>query len=194
MTLRAALQEVLTGPDAGSLWTLRAQLLEAEVPADSRVWQLLREFQSYLDELATGTSSRQYSELASRLDIGAVGGIVLDRMLESESADSLAFSLLSAALTEGLMVAATRQHVKAWEGELNAVYRRSAWYLYGELWYWAAEKKPELPAGERRALLDRLLAPIHSAEVEGFSKAVLVGLLFQVLLLSYLPGELGRLP
>ena len=84
---------------------------------------------------------------------------------------------------------ATRQHVKAWKGELAAVHRRAAWYLYEELWRWARELKPDLPPGERRRLLDRLLAPVHAEETDGFSKAVFLGLLFQMLLLSYLAQQ-----
>jgi hypothetical protein len=34
-------------------------------------------------------------------------------------------------------------------------------------------------------LLDRLFEPVHSADASGFSKAVLEGLLFQVLLAAY---------
>ena len=76
--------------------------------------------------------------------------------------------LLGALLSEGLMVLATRQHVKAWEGELSAVYRAAAWYLYDELWRWAAGLKPDLSAADRRRLLDRLVtkAPARSREEE----------------------------
>ncbi len=84
------------------------------------------------------------------------------------------------------MVLATRQHVKAWAGELAAVYRNAAWYLYEELWHWAERQKPDLPAADRRRLIDRLLAPVHAADTDDQSKAVLLGLLFQLLLLSYL--------
>ena len=74
--------------------------------------------QALLDQLATGTSSRDYSDLASKLDVGALGGVVLEHVLESEKAEDLALRLFTGLLSEGLMVLATRQHVKAWEGEL----------------------------------------------------------------------------
>ncbi len=86
---------------------------------------------------------------------------------------------------------ATRQHVKAWEGELSAVYRAAAWYLYGELWHWAARLKPDLSPAERRQLLDRLLSPALSGETDGTTKAVLLGLLFQVLVLHHLSPYLA---
>jgi hypothetical protein len=92
------------------------------------------------------------------------------------------------------MVMATRQHVKAWEGELSAVYRAAAWYLFGELWHWAARLKPDLSPAERRRLLDRLLFPALSAETGGATKAVLLGLLFQVLVLHHLSPYLGGSP
>jgi hypothetical protein len=189
MEIRDALKNVLTAPEVKGLWTLRAELLETGLPEESKVWSVVDEFQRFLDELATSSTSREYSELASKLDISAIGGVVLENVIEKDGAEELGLRLLAGLLSEGLMVAATRQHVKAWGAELDAVYRRSAWFLYGELWQWARELKPDLPAGERRRLLDRLLAPVHSEETSGLSKATLIGLLFQVLLLSYLSRE-----
>jgi hypothetical protein len=194
MAVRDALKNVLTAPAVEGLWALRAELLEAGLPQDSRIWPVVDEFQKFLDELATSSTSRDYSELASKLDIGAVSGVVLENVIEKEGAEELGLRLLAGLLSEGLMVAATRQHVKAWGTELDAVYRRSAWFLYGELWRWAQELKPDLPASERRHLLDRLLSPVHSDETAGLSKATLIGLLFQVLLLSYLSSEVTGSP
>jgi hypothetical protein len=194
MEIRDALKNVLTAPKVEGLWALRAELLQTGLPEDSRVWSVVDEFQKFLDDLATGSTSREYSELASLLDISAVGGVVLENVLEKEGAEELGLRLLAGLVSEGLMVAATRQHVKAWGAELDAVYRRSAWFLYGELWRWARELKPDLPAAERRRLLDRLLAPVHSEEMSGLSKATLIGLLFQVLLLSYLSQEVASSP
>jgi len=194
MSIREALAPVLSSPTPADLWRLRAELLEAGIPAGAGVWSVLDEFRRYLDQLATGTSSRDYSDLASKLDVGAVGGVVLEHVLESEKAEDLALRLFTGLLSEGLMVLATRQHVKAWQGELSAVCRNAAWYLYDELWRWAEARKPDLPPRERRLLLDRLLAPLCSAEADCFSKSVLAGLLFQLLLLSHLAEEIGRAP
>jgi hypothetical protein len=192
MSIQDAVTRAVSSPSAEDLWRLRAELLEAGLPAEAGVWRVLEEFQRFLDQLATSTSSREYSHLASKLDISAVGGVVLEHVLESDQAQDLAMRLFTGLLSEGLMIAATRQHVKAWEGELAAVYRSAGWYVYEEMWRWAEERKPELPARERRRLLDRLLEPVRSAETDGFSKAVLLGLLFQLLLLSRLSRDLER--
>jgi len=190
MPVREALTDVLRSPSSDDLWRLRAELLQAGVSGDCGAWRVIDEFQRFLDRLSTGTTSRDYSDLASKLDISAVGGVILEQILESDEAQDLAMRLFTGLISEGLMVLATRQHVKAWEGELAAVYRGAAWYLYQELWRWAEARKPELPARQRRLLLDQLLAPVHSDETGGFAKAILLGLLFQLLLLSYLSEEL----
>ena len=83
-------------------------------------------------------------------------------LVEAEDAAELARRLLAGAITEGLAVLATRQHVKAWRGELASVYRETAGSLYDELWNWAARRKPELDAGERCRLIDLLLAPARN--------------------------------
>jgi hypothetical protein len=189
--VRAALLAALAAPRAGDLWKLRAELLEAGVPADSEVWPVLGGFRDYLDRMETGTSSREYSELASKMDIGAVGGIALEQILESEDGRDLAQRLLMGLVSEGLMIAATRQHVKAWKGELASVYRSAAWFLYEHLWRWAEEKKPDLPPGERRKLLDRLFAPLHDPETSEEEKTILAGRLFQVLLAARCADALG---
>jgi hypothetical protein len=191
--LSSNLRRALTSPTAEGLWRLRGDLLETGLTPETRTFRVLGRFASFLDELATSTSSREYSHLASMMDISALGGVVLEQLLEPKSTDQLAQRVLAGALSEGLMVLATRQHVKAWEGELGAVYRRAAWFLYQELWRWAQERKPDLPADERRRLLDRLISPVHSTEASGDQKAVLIGHLFQVLLLSDLSREKKRL-
>jgi len=188
--VRAALLKVLAAPRASDLWALRAALLESGLAPDSEVWPILGGFREFLERLDTGTSSREYSELASKLDIGAVGGIALEQILESENRGDLAQRLLMGLVSEGLMVAATRQHVKAWKGELASVYRSAAWFLYGNLWRWAEGQKPDLPAGERRILLDQLFAPLHDPDSPDESKTILVGRLFQVLLAARLAEQL----
>lgn len=195
MAIREPLERVLSAPTTADLRDLRAEMLAEAYPDDSRTWTVVDEFHRYLDRLVTSTTSREYSELASKLDIGAVGGVVMEQLFEHEGPEDLTLRLLTGLLSEGLMVAATRQHVKAWEGELSAVYRDAAWYLYGEMWRWTQQRNPGLSGAERRALLDRLFEPVHSADASGFSKAVLVGLLFQVLLAAYVSeGVSGASP
>lgn len=192
MSLRRATANVLTSPSPGGLWELRSELFEAGISVEDPLWRIVDEFHRFLDELGTRSSSREYSQLASKLDIGAVGGVVVEQLLEPEDPAETSMRLLSALLSEGLMVLATRQHVKAWEGELSAVYRAASWYLYGELWHWAARLKPDLSAAERRRLLDRLLSPALSAETDGTTRAVLLGSLFQMLLLHHLSPHLAN--
>jgi hypothetical protein len=186
MSAPETLAAAFRSPTAEAVWQLRAELLAERIPSDSRVWNLLGEYHRFLDQIARATTSRDYSDLASKLDIGSISGVIVERLLEPKTARELAVALLTGALSEGLMVLATRQHVKAWEEGLESVYRDAAWFLYGELWRWAEEQKPELPPSERRRLLDRLLRPVLARETPGFSKALLLGRLFQLLLLSHL--------
>ena len=179
-----ALAAVQRSPGRDELWRLRVELLSAGTSGDAPVWEVLDRFRDFMDRLVTGTSSREYSDLASKLDISAVGGVVMEHVLEAEDPKDLGRRLLAAVVSEGLMVVATRQHVKAWEGELAAVLRDSAWYLYGELWRWTVESKPGLPPADRRRLLDELLAPVHAEATSGLHKALLLGVLFQVLLIA----------
>jgi hypothetical protein len=192
MSLREGLTGTLTHPTPETLWRLRAELLEAGVAPGARVWRVIEEYQRFLQSVLTGSSSRHYSDLASKLDIGSITGVVVDRFFEAKDARNLARSLLSGFLSEGLMVLATRQHVRAWEESLGAVCSCASWFLYRELWDWSQEKNPGLATGERRRMLDKLFTPLCSREAAGPSKAVLIGSLFQLLLLSHTLDELDR--
>jgi hypothetical protein len=194
MPLAEALSRTLSYPTTENLWQLRAELLESGIPAEGRIWAILGEYQRFLEQVRTSTESRQYSELASKLDIASISGIVVERFLEPQGARELALSILSGILSEGLMALATRQHVKAWETGLASVCAGSAWFLYEEMWHWARRKKPELTAGERRRLLDLLFAPICSENQAQISKFQLIGSLFQVLLISEVADGITRLP
>jgi len=192
--LPVSLARVLSSPTPAELWNLRADLLEAGVDEGAEVWAVIGEFHDFLDRLATGTSSRNFSELASRMDVSAVSGVLLEQLLERHDARDLAVRVLSGVLSEGLMVLATRQHVRAWQGELAAVFRGAAWYLYGAMWRWAEGLRPELGAGDRRHLLDRLFAPLLEPGSPEAVQAVLVGRLFQILLVSHLAAALRKVP
>jgi len=181
MPLQDSLALMLAAPSAETLWRLRGDLLAAANPPDSRLLPLLAAFHDYLDRLATGMSSRDYSHLASKLDISAISGVILERLGEAADSSALALELLSGAVSEGLMVAATRQHVRAWEGELAAVHRSAAWVLYDELWRWTTDRRPEIDPSERRELLDSLLAPVLAPDTAGLVKAVVICRLFQLL-------------
>jgi hypothetical protein len=181
MSLNASLALVLAAPSAEAVWRLRGDLLASETPPDERLLALLGAFHDYLDRLATGMSSRDYSQLASKLDISAISGVILERLAEVSDSPKFGLNLVAGAISEGLMALATRQHVKAWEGELAAVHRSAAWVLFDELWRWSSERNPEIPAPERRELLDRLLAPALDPEQPGLLRAALICRLFQIL-------------
>lgn len=172
----------ITRPDPAVLWDLRAALLEAGVSQDSTVWDLLDEFHAFLDHLAGSATAREYSNLASMLDIGGVGGVILENLIEAEEPAKLAQRLLSAVLSEGLMILATRQHVRAWEEELNSVYRSAAWSLYPRIWSFSLDGKPDLSNSERRSLVDQLFEPLTDPNRSGTVRAVVIVRLFQALL------------
>ena len=182
MPLGDALALVLTAPSADALWRLRGDLLASGMPPDGRLPALLGAFHDYLDRLATGMSSRDYSQLASKLDISAISGVILERLAEVSDSPKLGLNLVAGALSEGLMALATRQHVKAWEGELAAVHRSAAWVLFDELWLWTEGRNPEVEAPQRRELLDRLLAPALDSAQPGLLRAALICRLFQILI------------
>ncbi len=184
--LSNSLVKVLQSPRLDDLWSLRGDILEAGISLDGELGSVLKAFAGFLDSMATGTSSRDYSEMASLMDISAITGVVAEHLLEPGTSKEMAIRLFSALATEGLMALATRQHVKAWEGELASVCRGVAWNLYEFMWCWALKRRPELGAVERRQLLDQLLDPLLSSETPCKVKAVIIGRLFQVLLLSYL--------
>lgn len=188
MNPSSALRQALTSPTPQVLWELRADLLERGHPTDSELLEVVGEFHAFLDRYATSTSSRDLNHLASKLDIGAVGGVVLEQLFERPAAKELAMQVLTGGISEGLMVLASRQYVRAQEGELAALFRDTAWCLYQRLWRWTAEANPDLGASDRRQLIDQLTATLRDPEVPTTVKAVLSGRLFQVLVVGHL-GE-----
>ncbi len=194
MSLDETVALVVSEPSPAGLWRLRGDLLGEGVPPDAPALRLIGSFHDYLDRIRTGISSRDYSHLASKLDISAISGVILERLAEAGDSEALAMGILSGALTEGLMVLATRQHVRAWEGELESVHRKAAWELYDELWWWSSMRNPELSPGQRRSLIETLLEPATSHETSGLVKAVVIGRLFQIMLISQLHQEIESTP
>lgn len=187
MQLPESLVAVLRGPTAAGVWELRGDLMARGLDPGHAAFRLLGELHRFLDRLETGAASRDHSERASMMDIGSFGGVVASELAESEDAAELARRLLAGAITEGLAVLATRQHVKAWRGELASVYRETAWFLYDELWSWAARRKPDLEAAERRRLIEQLLAPARDGEkLDDRGRTVLLVSLFLLLLVDAL--------
>jgi len=189
-----ALQVVLQRPTSATLLELQGALLASGAggPAAERTLEITGQFHAYLCELESKIAARDYSELASRLDIGAVGMVAVENLVANKD-EKLWQRLLAGGLGEGLMVAASRQYVKAWQVEAGLVHRNAAWFLARALWEVSHEMQPEMPDGQRWQMVQSLLAPAHDAGVPEQSKALLVGRVFQLLLfihvLYLMPGS-----
>jgi len=178
-----ALQVVLQRPTPAALLDLQGALLSSGVtgPAVERTIEITGQFHAYLCELESKIAARDYSELASRLDIGAVGMVAVENLVANKD-EKLLQRLLAGGLGEGLMVAASRQYVKAWQVEAGLVHRNAAWFLARVLWDVSREMQPEMPDGQRWQMVQSLLAPAHDAGVPEPGKALLVGRVYQLLL------------
>ena len=190
MVRSRSLETALVSPTPEGLWKLRADLLESGTAPDDRLLEIIGEFHSFLDRFATSTSSL----LASKLDIGAIGGVVLEQLFESPDTKDLAMRILTGGISEGLMVLASRQYVRAQEGELAALFRDVAWTLYQRLWQWTAEANSNLGTSERRQLIDKITQPLLDTDASNVVKAVLTGRLYQVLVLAHLGDGVAVAP
>ncbi len=188
MRLFPVIQQILTAPTPAALWDLYGRLLATG--ADPALIELVGAFHHYLHDLKSKADARQYSELASLLDIGAVGGVAVQNLIgghgAGDGADDLMKRFLMGTVSESLMVLASRQYIKGWQSELYSVHSQATWFLARELWQVSAEMQPDLPAEERWAYIDRLLAPARDSETRNEVKAVFLGWLFQMVLLRRL--------
>lgn len=182
----ATLVMLLGQPTPAGLWQLRGELLQLSIPPEAAIWTSLDQFYHFLNELMANATAREYSHFASMLDIGAVGSVALQNLLAREKGSALWQRMLAGGVSESLMVMAARQYVKAWEGEMSALYRAAAWNLYHGLWQISLLLKPELAADVRRAHLEDLLSPLHDENTSGTVKAALIARLYQLLLLTHL--------
>jgi hypothetical protein len=190
MDLEPILHRVLQEPTPEALWELQGAMRvraagasEDEARALSHALETAGEFYLYLSELQSKTTAREFSELASLLDMGAVGLVALESLMTE--GEKLWEKVLVGGLGESLMVLASRQYIKAWAQETELVHRRAAWYLFGALWRLSMECQPDLAAEQRQALIQALLVPSLEAETPVPAKIALLGRLFQVLLLTY---------
>jgi hypothetical protein len=91
------------------------------------------------------------------------------------------------------MILASRQYIKAWEAETGPVHSGATWYLTEAAWNTSCEMQPDLPSEQRWRAVQALLAPAHDPDVPAPEKALLLGRVFQILLLTHLarllPGE-----
>lgn len=191
MGLEATLTQALARPMPDALWNLRIDLLALadRLPADRQgeaTWtlEIVRQFYGYLTELRSKMTAREYSRFASRLDMGSVGALAVQDLVTER--EHLLESLFLGGLSEGLMVLATLQYIKAWEAEAALVHNQAIWWLFEGLWRLSREFRPEMPAAERQRLIDALLAPVRSEETAPAVKVALLVRLFQALLIGSL--------
>jgi hypothetical protein len=193
MSFQDLLGRLLTEPTPADLLALQTRLLAAEADpartgAARRALEVAHEFHAYLSELEAKFSAREYSELASMLDVGAVGVVAVENL--TEAGEALLKRMLLGGLSEILMVFASRQYVKAWSRELHPIHMRAVWFLRGELWRLSATGRPDISTEERAALVDGLLAPALDKDAADEVQVALLGRLFQVLLVIHLAGTL----
>ena len=187
LDLQEALRPILTLPTPEALIALQGALLgfDGESEAREQALEVTGHFFAYLSDLKSKITSRNYSEMASKLDIGAVGAVALENILTT-STDDLWKGLALGGIAEVLMVAASRQYIKGWEVETALVHSQAAWYLAETLWRASSEMQPDLQPEQRWEAIQTLLAPAHDSDVPAPEKALLLGRIFQLLLITYL--------
>ena len=123
---------------------------------------------------------------AGLLDLGAVGSVALQNLLEMQESENFTQRLLAGALSEVLMVLAARQYVKAWEEEMRATYCQAAWQLHEGFWHISTIAQEDMNPQERTRLVQDLIAPLRDEEVQGSVKAALIVHYYQLLLVAHL--------
>jgi len=192
-TLQEAVAPILSHPTPEALVELQGALLISgqKGPDVDRALEIAGHFHAYLNELRSKIAARDYSELASRLDIGAVGMVALENIIATPG-EEFWQRLLFGGLGEVLMVAASRQYVKGWQIETQLVHAQATWFLTEALWHASNEMEPSLAPEPRWQAIQALLAPASDANVPAPDKAMLLGRVFQMLLITYfarlLPG------
>jgi hypothetical protein len=186
-TLKEAVGPMLSHPTPEALIELQGVLLVSGQRGDDvdRALEIAGHFHAYLNELRSKIAARDYSELASRLDIGAVGMVALENIVATKE-EEFWQRLILGGLAEGLMVAASRQYVKGWQVETQLVHGQATWFLTEALWRASNEMEPSLPPEQRWQAIQALLAPARDAGMPASDKAVLLGRVFQMLLITYL--------
>jgi len=199
MSLDASLPEVLTRPGGESLWQLRADLVSladrlappARGDADWSI-EIVGRFHAFLANVQSKMTAREYSQIASKMDIGSVGLLALQDLVTDR--ERLFKKLLLGGLSEGLMVMATLQYVKAWQAEASQACDEASWWLFESLWRLSAQMSPGLAASERRAQIEAALAPARATDIAPAVKAELLAQIFQVLLVCSLGWVVSLTP
>lgn len=183
-----SLEAVLRRPEPADLVALQEALLAETAPSPERdrCLALAGQFHRYLVELQGRLTARQFSELASWLDMAAVGLVAFEDLIRGTASSWR--DLLIGLLSEGAMVLGSRQYIKAWSVELGPLHEDTAWLLREALWRLSEETQPGMAADLRLETLRRAL-PGGLSQAHHSSAAVVLGRLFQTLLLI----RVGRL-
>jgi hypothetical protein len=105
---------VLAEPTPASLWRLRADILEREPSGQEQLLLILERFHHFINELVASSTAREFSHFASILDMAAVAGVAFQNLMEDQASEEWWRKFVIGAASEGLMVLAARQYVKAW--------------------------------------------------------------------------------
>lgn len=183
-TVRALLAQILEDPTPDTLWQLHPHLLARPAAETQAARDITRAFYSYLSQVRSKLTSKQYSSLAALLAAGAVSVIAMQEAYEAlvvEHRHNLS-SLFGGALASMLEAFSTVQHVKAWETEFASEHEEAVWSIYVALWHISADAQPDLPVERRHELIDSLLAPVRQTQTDSMLRLVLVIRLYQLLL------------
>jgi len=192
-SMRESTLGLLREPTPSGLWHLRTKLRQAELHSDSPIWQLLDGFHHFLVELSARGSAHELSKLATKFDIGAIGGVALENVMSSNQTGKELFRrLMIGSASESLMVLASRQYVKAFEVETAALFESAAWRLHHDLWRLSQISQPELATRERLRAIEELLAPLNDDKISSTAKALLINYLFQIVLLAHLEAAFDQ--
>jgi hypothetical protein len=165
-----------------ALWQLQGELLEAGVPEHAPAARALDLYFELLTGYQAKATARQYDLLASFLDVGAVGGVALQQVMDAEDEGEMWRKLLASTVSESMMVAASRQYVKGADTDLAAMLDEFAWRARRLLWDVSTEMRPQMDPAKRRALVDAPLAAARDASTPPLARAVVLGRLLQGLL------------
>ncbi len=189
--LSTALHTVLRQPSPAALVALQEALLAGAAPSTDRdrCLALAGQFHRYLLELQTRLTARQYSELASWLDMTAVGLVAFEELIRGTATGWR--DLLIGLASEGAMVLGSRQYIKAWAVEVGPIHEDATWSLREALWRLSEEMQPELPAEQRLAAV-RSTLPASLDQAQHSVRSVVLGRLFQTLLLVRVTQLLGE--
>ncbi len=173
------LTNVLLNPTPEAVWQLQADLLAAGHSLQADEFALLDAFYHYLTAMQANLTSQGYTQLASYLSIGAAGMAVLEGGMAAN------LSLLQI-MREGLTVLSSRQYIKGSTAEIERTIRDSSWFLYRAFWQLSSNTQASLSRDRRRQQLDDLFAPLQDGQTETAVKGILVGRLFQAILIMTL--------